>query len=320
MAYPSAFAAASASSWVVGDRYGVVFDGASLGGELRFFTPGEVSSIAAGTKYVSVATASGQILYFDATTDALLGTIDFPSAQLLMSADGTVTAAAGLASPLQNPPDNSVNVYSLPSATLIHAFPLGTPAPVLQISMSAKGDVISMTPSSTSGCDSEVIAVTGGTPIWCAPMPTGLLSPNGTMTVASGGAIYTNGTLTSAIPDTPVGWIDNTRLLANTYAVNVSLPGSYHYAGAYIFSSAGTNLGATPIPETLSFQVVNSDSIYSPGNNTIMSLTTGATLWASADASCTGYNPACSVDIGVGAVTGSQVIFSSGALVLVQPY
>jgi hypothetical protein len=67
-------------------------------------------------------------------------------------------------------------------------------------------------------------------------------------------------------------------------------------------------------------QVATSDSIYSPETNTIMSLIMGATLWASADASCTGYNMACGVDIGAGAVTGSQVIFSSGALVLTQPY
>jgi hypothetical protein len=138
--------------------------------------------------------------------------------------------------------------------------------------------------------------------------------PGGTTT------IYTNGALTTAIVGSPVGWLDNTRLLAIEYAGNVSLPGSYHYAGADIFSSSGTNLGSATIPQIQNFQVVSGDSIYSPNTNTIMSLTTGATLWASADASCTGYDTACSVDIGVGAVTGSQVIFSSGALVLAQPY
>jgi hypothetical protein len=314
---------------VVGDEYGVVFDGASLGGHPRFFTLGQVSSIAAGTKYFSLATASGEILYFDSTTDALLGTTDFPSSQLSMSTDGTVMAAAGLASPLQNPPDTSVNVYSLPSGTLINTFPFGPAVPV-QISLSGNGTVLGMAPASTSGCDAEAIAVTGGTPIWCATTTTAavLISPDGTLVAASnatGGVgttttIYTNGVLTTAINGSGVGWLDNTRLLANEYTVNVSLPGSYNYTGADIFSASGTNLGSAPIPEIQSLQVVTSDSIYSPNTNTIMSLTTGATLWASADASCTGYNTACSVDIGAGAVTSTQVIFASGALVLAQPY
>jgi hypothetical protein len=66
----------------------------SLAGQRRFLTPGAATSIAAGTKYFAVATASGQIFYFDASTDAMLGTIDFSSSQLAMSTNGTVLAAA----------------------------------------------------------------------------------------------------------------------------------------------------------------------------------------------------------------------------------
>src|SRR5208283_5052237 len=108
----SAYAATSASSWLVGNQYGVILDGASLAGQPRYLTLGQASSIAAGTGYFSVATASGEILYFDASTDVMLGTINFLSSQLSMSSDGTVLAAAATASPLQNPPDTSVNVYS----------------------------------------------------------------------------------------------------------------------------------------------------------------------------------------------------------------
>jgi hypothetical protein len=124
MDYPEAFAAVSASTWVVGDSYGVVFDGASVGGQPRFLTLGQVTSIAAGTTYFSIATASGEIVYFDATSDVPLGTIYFPSSQLSMSTDGKVLAAAAVASPLQNPPNTIVNVYSLPAATLANTFPI----------------------------------------------------------------------------------------------------------------------------------------------------------------------------------------------------
>ena len=323
----SAYAATSASSWVVGNASGVIFDGASLGGQPRYLTLGQALSIAAGTEYFSVATASGEILYFDASTDALVGTIDFPSSQLSMSSEGTVLAAAGVASPLQNPPDTDVNVYSLPSATIINTFPFGPAIPV-EISLSGSGTVLAMTPSSTSGCDAEAIAVTGGTPIWCATTSTPdtvQLSPNGTLVAASTGGpysptttIYTNGAVTTAVDGLVAGWLDNARLLTIQFTEENQVLTPI-YAGADIFNSSGSNLGAAPIPEIQSLQTVTSDSIYSPQTNTIISLTTGATIWASADASCGLTNALC-YGVGTGAVTGSQVIFSTGTLVLAQPY
>jgi hypothetical protein len=107
-----------------------------------------------------------------------------------------------------------------------------------------------------------------------------------------------------------VGWLDNTRPLAEQFGQENMNPNPV-YEGADIFSSSGTNLGPTEIPQIQSLQVVTSNSIYSPQTNTIMSLTTRATSWASAD---TQPFPIA------GAVTGTQVIFSSGALVLAQPY
>jgi hypothetical protein len=325
----SAYAATSASSWVVGNQYGVIFDGASLGGQPRYLTLGQVLNIAAGTAYFSVATASGEILYFDASTDAMLGTINFASSQLSMSSDGTVLAAAGVASPLQNPPDTNVNVYSLPSAALINSFPFGPAIPV-QISLAGAGTVLAMTPSSTSGCDSEAIAITGGTPIWCATTGTPdtvQISPNGTLVAAStaparGGTtttIYTNGALTTAVNGWVVGWLDNTRLLAEQFGQENMNPNPV-YEGTDIFNTSGTNLGPAQIPQQIeNLQVVTSDSIYSPQTNTITSLTTRATSWTSADESCGALDTVCQ-EASAGAVTGSQVIFSSGALVLAQPY
>jgi hypothetical protein len=322
---PQTYAATSANSWVVGDEYGVVFDGASLGGQPRFLTLGQVTSIAAGTAYLGVATASGEILYFDATTDTMLGTVDLPSSQLSMSTDGKVLAAATVASPLQNPPNTSVNVYSLPAGTLTKAFPFDSGTPV-EISLSSSGTLLAMTPSSTAGCGAEVIAVTGGTPVWCGD-GAAEISPDGTLIAASGpswpggtSTIYTNGAVTTAVNGAAVGWLDNTRLLVNEFAEAGSRVNGAAYAGADIFSSSGTELASAPIPQIQNFQVVSGDSIYSPQTNTIFSVTTGALIWASADASCISYNTACGVSIGAGAVTDSQVIFSSGALVLAQPY
>ena len=68
-------------------------------------------------------------------------------------------------------------------------------------------------------------------------------------------------------------------------------------------------LAKAPIPEFYTMNVVSPTSVYSPELNIIVSLTTGATAWASGNASRR-----------LGAVTASQVIFASGSRVLVQPY
>ena len=115
-----------------------------------------------------------------------------------------------------------------------------------------------------------------------------------------------------------VGWLDNSRLLADLFGQQNMVPNPV-YLGADIFSSSGISLGAAPVPQLQSLQVVGSDSIYSPQTNTILSLTTGATSWASADPICQVDYSECPIPY-AGAVTGSQVIFVSGALVLAQPY
>lgn len=59
IAYGSAYAAATASQWVVGNRHGVVLYGASLSGTPRYLGLGEAWSIAGGTGRVAIATATG---------------------------------------------------------------------------------------------------------------------------------------------------------------------------------------------------------------------------------------------------------------------
>jgi hypothetical protein len=320
----TAYAATSANSWVAGNNYGVVLDGASLAGQPRYLTLGQALSVAAGTGYFSIATASGQIFCFDASTDAIAGTINFASSQLSTSADGTVLAAAPIVPDIQNPPATSINVYSLPSATLVNSFDSGG-APY--ISLSGSGTVLAVTGPGL-GCEAEAITVSSGAPIVCSTMGspnTAQVSPNGTLVAIStapsrGGTttnIYTNGALTTAVPGWAVGWLDNTRLLAEQFGQENENFNPV-YEGTAIFSSSGTNLGSAPIPQLQTLQVAGG-SIYAPQTNTIVSLTTGSLIWASADASCGSNDSLCDAT-SAGAVTGSQVIFSSGALVLVQPY
>jgi hypothetical protein len=81
------------------------------------------------------------------------------------------------------------------------------------------------------------------------------------------------------------------------------------YIGASIFDATGRMLSAAPLPEIDWFQPLGADSIYSPQRNLIISPTTAAVNWTSADDSSAGQ----------GAVAGSVVVFESGAQVLALP-
>lgn len=317
----NAFAAASPSTWIVGTSSGVVFDGASLGGSARYLALGIARSIAAGASgYFAVATSSGQILYFDAATDAQAGTVNFSSSQLSMSADGTVLAAAW-EYPQQDipPPNATVMVYSLPSGTVTSTFAYSKPIQQ-SVSLSASGTLLALVPSNVAGCGAAVVPASGGgSPVYC-DMSSSIaylqFSPDGTLIAAAPYAapdvstsIYKNGVLTGAVPGWAVGWLDDARLLVNDYVFQNHNPVPV-YSGAQIFNSSGTKLGSAPVPQLTSLVPVTTNTVYSPEPNAIYSLTTGQPTWTSGDPSLDG----------VGAITSAQVVFSSGNYVLAQSY
>jgi hypothetical protein len=126
-----------------------------------------------------------------------------------------------------------------------------------------------------------------------------LISPDGTsIAIADQGPsasaatkIYKNGVLVTALPGWAVGWVDDNRLLVNTYTLGNGYPTS------------------APIPEVKELQTVSGSSIYAPALNSILSLTSGATLWRSPNETR-----------GKGAVAGERVIFASGAVVRSERY
>jgi hypothetical protein len=305
-----AYAATSRSQWLVGNANGTLLDGTSLGGTLRYFGFGRVSSIAGSAQRVAIATAVGKILFFKVATGALEGTIDSPASQLALSADGSVlvgasTATAGV----------SLLVYSLPSGTLTYSWPPA--ANLLSFALSDSGAVLGQVlQNCTAGgvCTQtrQVTATTGGAVIWSEitngnPLPQPIrLSPDGTLIAASSSQdataatnIYRNGALVTAVPGWAIGWLDNTHLLVQNFN-----------AASVIYDPSGLKL-STPTPHNFAdpFQIVDPDSIYEPGSNMIFSVTTGASIFSTVTAS-----------MGVGAVAGSQVVFASGDQVLSQPF
>jgi len=317
------YAATSSAAWFTGNEYGVVVDGASLSSQPRYLTLGAAFSIAGGAGYFSVATASGEIFNYNATTDALVGTIPFSSSQLSMSSDGTVLAALANTNYAQYATDRTVNLYSLPSGGLVHSFPYSYNTSPFPASMSLSGGATVLGvnyAAAYSGCTSQAFPAAGGSSIWCgldSSFLTPQLSPDGTLIasqIQSGTTdstdIYKNGTLVTSVPGWAIGWLDNGRLLAITY------DSKNNYTGSVIYGPTGTVLASSPIPDIYSFDVATSNSIYSPALNQILSLTTGAPTWASGNARLTDG----AIGVSMGAIAGSQVIFTSGSLVLAQPY
>jgi hypothetical protein len=120
--------------------------------------------------------------------------------------------------------------------------------------------------------------------------------------------IYKNGVLIASVPGWIVGWLDNTSFLVDNYQVDV-LTNQTVYVGNIIYSSQGSVLSKPALPESSDYQVISATAVYSPAQNTIYSVTTSAPIWISGNSSS-----------GVGAASTSQVVFTSGTLVLAQPH
>jgi hypothetical protein len=235
-----------------------------------------------------------------------------------------------------NVPVGTVNVYSLPSGTLINSFPPTSGQSPVGISLSGSGNVIAEVLQQTSTtCYGQAIPVMGGAPLWCAAtaVATAQVSPDGTLIAAAASqyqtatnttSIYKNGNLVATVPGTPVGWLDNTRLLAAVFKQVMEDGGGVTdmYQSAVIYDSLGNNLGAPPIIDIQASQPVTADTIYSPDRNAIMSLTTGAVSWMSADSNagvCLNETSGASL-VCFGALSGAEVVFVSGTSVLAQPF
>jgi hypothetical protein len=305
------YAGIAGSQWVVGNPWGVLIDGASLGGTPRYFGLGAALSIAGSeVGRVVIATASGKTFFLDAATKTLEGTIDFFSVHVALSSDGTVLAApdAGWDGTGYN-----TRIYSLPSGTLTYSDPPPPTATVDDLTLSGSGAVLGEVLGGSQLVGRQVIPISGGQAIWSDgdrydPIR---LSPDGTLIAVSNARydtaatiIYKNGTQVALVPGWAFTWLDNSRLLVNNYAGNT-------YSKSTIFDSSGALL-SSPSLLALGYvsnvQVVGPDSVYDQASNAIYSVTAGNPTWSGPPA------------LGIGAVAGPRVAFASGDHVLTEAY
>jgi hypothetical protein len=316
----TAYASISNSEWLSGAVSGLVAKESSAPSTATYLTRGGSLSIAANAERIVIATAVGEILYFDAETHALEGTIDFLANEVQLSADGSVLGAW-----TNQGTDSTIRFYSLPSENVLLTLPYTAsayPRP-LSFSLAASGTVFSRLLVNNSTHTREVVRISDGAVLWSDPVPGGWwleteqpirLSPSGTRyaastegrTVQSATNIYVNGTLQTAANGWALGWLDDDRLLVIPF-VSTRDPGP-QYKGTVIVNTSGQVSPLIALPNLTEFQVVSSDRIYSRGRNAIYSVTDGSLLWSSPNVA-TG-----------GGVTATHVIFAFGSTVRAEAY
>lgn len=310
---PTVYAETGASQWLVGSSQGVLVQGSSSTTP-QYFALGYVSSIAGGSARVAVSLPD-RTLYFNAATKALEGSIAGGQRLLEMSADGTVLASSGV-------------IYSLPAASLLNTFTVDRWS-VREMALSDAGTTYAQVRLRQASMVREVMAVTGQS-IWqhtlicCASVENITpvrLSPDGNHFAVSAQAwgldnattVYTNGAAVTAVPGWAVGWIDDNRLLTNTYSAEDA------FNGSAIYNRSGVQVTSPALPEMRHLQRVALDSIYSResypqgraagARHAIYSVTTGQATWTSAIST----EP-------VGAVAGPYVIYLKGPRVRAERY
>ena len=329
VSYLSAFTATTASKWFVANKYGVILDGSSTNAT-RTLSLGQAWSIAGGTTKAAIATANGSIFYLNPAVPAATSRIAFSSSKLALSTDDTVLVASADANDDQYQTNRTINVYSLPSGTITNSFPYvysPTGTYPTDFILSGSGNVLGQILFTPSGTSRVVLPTAGGAPIWSdifngtstgsKPLtpagPSMQLSPNGSLIAAADGPrsntvgtkIYKNGVLVTAVPGWPVVWLDDGRLLVESYTLSSLY---YLYAGSTIYDSSGTKLVTPILPESVYAQPVGSDQIYSSYTNSIYSLTSGTVTWTGGSQSTTG------------AVAGQYVVFAQGSKVVLDSY
>lgn len=148
-------------------------------------------------------------------------------------------------------------------------------------------------------CSNVVTDPKGGNPTTLVPQTncsTPRLSPSGAYTALSdadplndsamaspklpGTSIYQGATLVNVVPGFAVGWIDDNRLLTQTYTFG-TIPHLklWTYASSYIYDNQGTLLATLPaLPALVDFDTISPTQILSTPSGNVYDLTTGAAV------------------------------------------
>lgn len=328
------FAATSPTRWVMGDYQGVVVDGPSLATTPQYFGYGNAFSMAGSPGSVAIATAIGKVLVYSPNSGALLSTLDLSTLKVVTSSDGAVLAAKPRSG-------NSLDIYTLPAGSVTYQLASSLPSgaattSLLDYTMSNSGNAVGRllgTPNGgTRNYARQVTPLTGSPVLWSDTPPSGFsgspglhLSPNGLLVAASLGGgdmssssltgIYRNGTLVTTVSGVGVGWIDDHRLLVDTFSARDGLFPAL-YTGTVIYDDTGAQLASVNnLPQIDGFWMLDADTLYVPSLYSTYSLSTGKLIRSETlPHPSTTYPPYG----GASTVCGRYVVFTSRTRVLVD--
>jgi hypothetical protein len=322
-AYPSAYGSDADGHWVVGNDHGVLLDDMNAAkpapNTLGCGAALSIAGSSAGT--TTVATAAKTILVQNEPSSPPAWAIPFGSSHVELTSDGSVLAASADTTGDQYMPDRSLKLFALQTNAEINTWSYADPSgPALFDFSLARGGtrvgrVTGTWDFSTWSYTRSVTDLTGSSQIWT---DTGSgdrinLSPNGTLIAVSEPArsqasttrIYKNGALINAVAGYAVGWLDDDRLLVNTYLNNTY---GNVYSGSVIYDAAGYPQSSPPIPEMFGWSTVATTQMYSQRAHKVYDLVTGVTTW---------QDGRPSPDNGV--VSGGCIVFAQGPVLMAEP-
>jgi|GEM_PF-3044591 len=276
---------------------------------------GPLRTIAGSRSLLAVSDASDQITCRDANTLEIKAIIPFAATKLDFSRDGTILAASSTNG------TKPMFVYSLPSGDTQDSWTPGSN----YFALSPNGTKLGRGDGSYNGSYTTTKWYATDLSTWTdtvfessrAQGPLSL-SPDGNSCsivdmpylyssfTGPSTRVYQNGILVTAIPGRAIGWLDNGKLLVNSYTQS---HGSFNFENCGVYDVNGTFLSSTNLPELTSFQSLNNDAIYSPEKNAVYSLSSGSTLWTTPQT----YS-------GIGVVCGPNIVYLSGTRILAEPH
>ncbi|WP_437337521.1 hypothetical protein [Sorangium sp. So ce394] len=284
--------------WVASSSYGVI----SLKGILT--DPEDPGLLGCGwitalggsrSGHAAVATSSGKTFIYDtAALDAgPWAAIPFFTSKVMLSADGSLLAARayGAASSVV---DYSLRLFSLPDGA--ERASLSRDVRAMDFSMSLDGAVLGRTYASSTTRYQRIVSDWSGESVVFQDTrraPTPFVSPDGrhfvvTDDLAENGCgftqIYEGSALVNAVPGCAVGWVDDTRVLVQTYVQDRNTP-RWNYKASTIYDELGNVVGTPSLPrlpvdteDYYGIQPVSATVFYSRGDGVFYDIETGAAV------------------------------------------
>jgi hypothetical protein len=316
----TAYDATSTAHIFIGDSHGLVLSPS----DSTNFSLGAVAAVAGSNTQTVLTTANGTLYDIATSSGTVSKTASIYSSSLSITADGTLLAAY----PSYNWNQQTLYVYNFPAMSIAWTQSVTGATNLDSFSLSPTGGVLLWSDdyygSSPDPYYAYIVNLSTNTTLFGANvMWSGTRVSNPVLLATDGSKytlntynlytdcsvnIYVNNLITTAAPlnGCAVGWVDTSHVLVDNYVF--TLGSGVSYSNALLYDSSGNLVATLPVPAG-TILPINSSSFYMPSTNSVYSASTGAVVWT-----CT------LTSNGLGAVSGSDIVYVSGHRVIAEPY